>query len=114
MPRKIKWFEIGEHGSDIVFEDGTKERHDPNKPKVDTIWPVTIVKARYRGYEGGEWLAFNVEYYNVPMSVYGDDISCSTFFEAYDRSNKKKNPLKIGRGDTPDEAVKDLVAQYYA
>lgn len=112
--RKIKWYEISEAGSTVVFEDGTREKHDPSKPKADTIWPVTIIKSRYGGgYEGGPWLAFNCEYWQVPEAVYGDDISCSTFFTEYERSNRKKNPLKIGRGDTPDEALKNLVAQYY-
>lgn len=114
--RKILWFEIGgPDGNYTVFDDGTREKTDPNKPKADTIWPVTIITARYQGnYEGGHrWLAFNCEYWKVPMEVYGDDISCATFFDAYDKSNRKKNPLKIGRGDTPDEALKDLVAQYY-
>lgn len=84
-------------------------------PNADKIWPVTIVKSRYQGsYEGGKWLALNVIYENVPRSIMCDDIACATFFDTYDKSNKKKNPLKIGRGNTPDEALKDLVAQYYA
>lgn len=113
--RTVRWYEISSEGSDIVFEDGTREKYDPNKPKADTIWPVTIVKARYQGsYEGGLWLAFDCQYWQVPEAVYGDDISCSTFFDEYNKSNRKKNPLKIGRGETPEEALKDLVAQYYA
>lgn len=108
-------FEIGgPEGTFIIREDGTREKYDPDKPKKDTIWPVTIVTARYQGgYEGGKWLAFNMEYGNVPEAVYGDDISCANFFDEYNKSNRKKNPLKIGRGDTPDDALKDLVAQYY-
>lgn len=117
--RKLLWYEIGgPDGNYSVYNDGTREKHDPSKPKAETIWPVTILPARYNGgYEGGKrWLAFNCEYWNVPNEVYGDDISCSTFFEMYERMSPKqrqKNPLKIGRGDTPDEALKDLVAQYY-
>lgn len=82
--------------------------------QANNIYPVTIMKARYQGcYEGGQWLAFNCDHYDVPMAVIEDDIACATFFDEYNKSNRKKNQCKIGRGETPDEALKDLVAQFY-
>lgn len=83
------------------------------EPKVEGLYPVTVIKSRYGGYEGGDWLAFNCDPDKVPTDVWGSDMECFDFFESHERSNPKKNPLKIGRGNTPDEALKNLVAQYY-
>lgn len=82
-------------------------------PKVENIYPVTVIKARYGGYEGGDWLAFNCDPDMVPSAVWGSDMECFDFFNDHERSNPKKNPLKIGRGYSADEALKKLVAQYY-
>lgn len=85
--------------------------------KADTIYPVTIVKSRYQGcYEDGKWLAFNCDPDDVSTDVWDGDVPCSLFFDNYNRQTEKqrrKNPLRIGRGDSPQEALKDLAAQFY-
>lgn len=68
-------------------------------------WPVTIVAARYSGvYEGGRWLAFFTEPWNVPECIYGGDDECSEYFH-------KPIAALIGAGDTPDEALELLRTQ---
>lgn len=62
------------------------------------IYPVTIMKSRYGGsYSGGRWIAFNLDI--IPSDAYGEDIPCSEFFNNY---------KDYGKGETPDEAYKDL------
>jgi len=71
------------------------------------LYPLTVVSARYGGcYEGGRYLAFNLEADSLPEDYNGDDIDCSTFFE---QANSKN--WAIGRGGTPTEAVEDLKAR---
>lgn len=68
------------------------------------VWPVVIVSSRYGGvYEDALWVAFNT--WNVPDGVLGDDLTCASFFAGgYDGI--------IGKGNTPDYAVKDLEKQF--
>ena len=69
------------------------------------LWPITIIPSRYSGvYEGGTWLAFFCYYDQIPSAIYGDDIECSEFFEDH-------KDISIGRGQTPDAALNNLVIQ---
>lgn len=53
---------------------------DWNK-RPDPLWPITIIASRYGGvYEGAKFLAFNLNFFEIPDAVHGDDISCSTWF----------------------------------
>jgi hypothetical protein len=74
------------------------------------LWPVTIMRTRYGGvYEGGEWVAFNADPWSrwygksdgLPMEAFADDITCGDWW-ASDAA------ALVGRGATPDEALKDL------
>lgn len=68
------------------------------------LYPVVVRESRYGGaYEGGAWFAYSG--YAFPSDAIGDDISCSNFWWS-DRS------LLIGRGDTPDGAVTDLILRH--
>lgn len=41
---------------------------------LETHYPTTIVRDRYNGtYSGAEWLAFPLDYWNVPDEVDGGD-----------------------------------------
>ena len=67
-----------------------------------SLWPCTIIPARYGGtYEGGEWLAFALDYSEMPEDVYSGDVYCASFFHSTD--------LPIGRGGNPQEAYEDLL-----
>jgi hypothetical protein len=67
------------------------------------LWPVTVAQARYGGiYEGGRWVAFLVAPWHVPEDAFGDDVTCANWWDS------PSNSAKVGRGNTPDEAVHDL------
>ena len=69
------------------------------------IYPLTIIADRYTGvYSGGEYLAFNLEFIEIPSEVIGNDVECRNFFD-------NNTNLVYGRGNTPDEAIKDLAKQ---
>lgn len=68
--------------------------------KID-IYPLTIVADRYNGtYSGGKFTAWNKDVYDIPESIDSDDLSCSGFWRRYRGL--------VGKGPTPNEAVKDL------
>jgi hypothetical protein len=69
-----------------------------------THYPTTIVNDRYSGaYSGAEWLAFPLDYWNVPDEVDGGDSECMMFWEDYDGV--------VGKGSTPELAMANLVAK---
>lgn len=75
-----------------------KERMEDTKMKND-IYPLVVVLDRYNGtYSGGKWTAWNLNY--VPSKIDADDMECADFFS--------KNTIVYGRGETPEEAIKDL------
>ena len=64
-------------------------------------YPLTIVMDRYTGtYSGGKFLAFNLDFDEIPEEVNGGDVTCANFFYSTD--------IVYGRGDTPNEAYEDL------
>jgi len=77
------------------------------------LYPVTVFTSRYGGtYEGAPWIA--VQLHVDPHiggrqdeqsldGCQGDDVDCLMWYENV--------LIPIGRGDTPDEAVKDLARQ---
>ena len=68
-------------------------------------WPLTIIASRYSGtYEGGKYLAFPLCATRLDEEIYGDDTDCDWWFTEY-----RLEP--IGRGATPDKALKDLRAR---
>ncbi len=71
------------------------------------IRPLTIISDRYGGcYSDASFLAFNLEPWDVPKGVsWGGDVDCAEFWE--DESYQ----YIIGKGDTPEEAINDLIRQ---
>lgn len=68
------------------------------------LYPVVVRESRYGGvYEGGAWFAYSG--YAFPLDAIGDDIACSNFW-CSDRA------LLIGRGDSPNGAVEDLILRH--
>ena len=65
------------------------------------IYPLTIINDRYTGtYSGGEFTAWNMDYHEIPIAPDDDDVTCATFWA--------RNKIPVGRGKTPEEAVRDL------
>lgn len=72
--------------------------------RSNPLRPITIISSRYRGvYEGAKFLAFNLNFFEIPDAVYGDDISCCDWF------CEESVNYQIGKGSTPDEAYNDLL-----
>ena len=67
-------------------------------------YPITVVHDRYDGiYSGGKWIAWNLEPYEIREESQADDTVCMFFW------HNCKEPY--GRGDTPEEAIEDLITQ---
>lgn len=65
------------------------------------IWPCTILSDRYNGqYSGGKWIALNMYEEHIPKAIQGGDGECMDYWNS--------NPLVVGKGDTPNEALTDL------
>lgn len=79
-------------------------RYEPIEKGESDIYPLTIIKDRYMGtYSGGKYLAFNLDFDEIPEDVIGSDVPCRQFFYETD--------LVYGKGSTVDEAIKDLARQ---
>lgn len=71
----------------------------------ETIYPLTIVKDRYTGaYSGGEYTAWELYSDEVPAEIHADDVVCMRFWG----SPITQKYIPVGRGATPEDAVKDL------
>lgn len=65
------------------------------------IYPFTVVMDRYGGaYSGGEFTAWNLDFYEIPPEIAGDDVTCYDFWQ--------KNKIPVGKGNGLREAVLDL------
>ena len=65
-------------------------------------YPVTIVSDRYDGaYSEAEWLAFPLEYDEVPDEVNAGDGTSLHFWENYTEP--------VGKGNTPTDAYINLI-----
>ena len=71
----------------------------------DEIYPLTIVRDRYIGtYSGGEYTAWNLNFYEIPMDIALSDVYCMKFWD--NEENRKK--YIVGKGRTASEALADL------
>ena len=69
------------------------------------VYPLTIINDRYGGlYSGAHYLAFNLEPWDVPRGIsWGGDVDCAEFW------GEESVQYIIGKGDTPEEALNDLI-----
>ena len=68
---------------------------------MNKIYPLTIICDRYGGvYSGGRYLAFNLDYDEIPSAINGDDISCYEYW--------LENKIIVGKGRYMEEAYDDL------
>ncbi len=74
------------------------------KAELTKVYPCTIITDRYGGtYSGGQWTAFNLDFWCMPYPIGQDDISCAKFWHGVE--HKK---YIIGKGDSPQKAYEDL------
>jgi len=68
---------------------------------IKEIYPLTIIADRYNGtYSGGKYTAWNLAHYDIPEDIDNDDENCAWFWA--------DNKIPVGKGNTPQEAIKDL------
>ena len=68
------------------------------------IYPITIIEDRYTGvYSRGIYTAWNCDPEDIPSDISAGDVTCMMYWE-----NDTEHRKYVGRGSTPDEALKDL------
>ncbi len=72
--------------------------------QLQRIWPCTVFKARNPAVYGGKWIALPMKPNRIPSEALGNDQSVADWMEY----NKFEH---IGFGETPDEAVWDLISK---
>lgn len=93
-------------GAKWAFGKGGVDMMDKREAKfwLESFYPTTFIKDRYNGtYSGAVWLAFPLDFWNVPEEVEGGDVECMMFWESYDGV--------VGKGRTPELAMANLVAK---
>ena len=67
-------------------------------------YPCTVIADRYNGtYSKAAYLAFPLDFYDVPEDVSGEDNECIYFWDNYAEP--------VGKGASAKEAIDNLVAQ---
>lgn len=65
------------------------------------IYPLTILSDRYNGvYSGGKFIAFNIDYWEIPDSIGSGDFDEENFYSETD--------IIYGIGNTVQECFDDL------
>lgn len=70
----------------------------------DDPYPLTIIADRYSGaYSGGKFIAFPIDYWNIPDGPDSGDVECEEFWQNYHEP--------VGKGKTVQEAYEDLLSK---
>jgi len=75
---------------------------------IEKVYPLTIVEDRYNGtYSGGVFLAFPLQYRDMPEEPAANDCDCAAFWNS-------ENELEylIGKGTNPNDAALNLQNRY--
>lgn len=79
---------------------------------LDNFYPLCVLKDRYcGGYSNGEWTAWvnGIDY--IPEGVFSDDVECMMAWGDLRRERKEGKTI-YGVGNTPEEALRDIVRAY--
>jgi hypothetical protein len=80
--------------------------------KLEDFKNINVVKDRYCGtYSNGMWSAWPCENELIPGGISTDDVTCARTW-AYLRSERKNHNILFGIGDSPEEAMRDLIRWY--
>jgi hypothetical protein len=109
-------FDIGQgdvlhlmRAEDLRRLPGYNKLADEYNRSVDEIYPITIISDRYSGvYSGGEWTAWALDPDNLPDGIFDSDVECAVAWSEL-KEDRKRGKLAFGIGNTPDEALRDLV-----
>lgn len=75
-------------------------------------YPLTVLMDRYSGiFSGGKFTAWNRDPDLIPEDVYGGDMESASFWEKHykEQASVKDGFYIIGVGNTPEEAIEDLI-----
>ena len=73
-----------------------------NAEKKVLPYPLTIISDRYCGtYSRGYYTAWNLDPQCIPEGQDSDDCGCMDFWF--------ENKIPVGLGDTPEQAIEDLI-----
>lgn len=90
------------HHAELLLPQRPQLPEQEQAARKAVIYPTTIVQDRYGGcYSGGEYTAWLLEPWEVPGEIGCGDLICGAFWA--------ENTLPYGKGDTPDEAERDLI-----
>lgn len=79
-----------------------------NTEQNDQLYPLTVTADRYGGaYSGGAYLAWPLEPSDVPGEPDCGDLTCGSFWD-------ENTMIPVGRGDSPNKAVEDLLRRIKA
>lgn len=68
----------------------------------EDIYPLTIIKDRYSGaYSHGIYTAWNLDFEEIPTEINDEDVICHGFW--------LENKIIVGKGNTPIEAMHNLI-----
>lgn len=68
----------------------------------EDIYPLTIIKDRYSGaYSHGIYTAWNLDFEEIPTEINDEDVICHSFW--------LNNKIPVGKGNTPIEAMHNLI-----
>lgn len=71
------------------------------------LYPLTIIADRYDGtYSDGTYLAFNLEYDEIPKEICGSDMECFNFWQS-----EKGKKIVVGKGEDLYSAYLDLAGK---
>ncbi|MBR3515412.1 MAG: hypothetical protein IKO10_03790 [Lachnospiraceae bacterium] len=102
-----------EYAEKSKMETLQAEGDDHGNPVINTNlpYPLCIIEDRYCGvYSGARFLAFNMEPYHVQeLPIDAGDTDCENFWNGKDK-DYDINDYIIGKGETPEDAVWDLIS----
>lgn len=109
-------FDIGQgdvlhmiRAEDLRRIPGYNDLANEYQKSVDKIYPITIISDRYSGtYSGGEWTAWALYPENLPDGIIDGDVECACAWVNL-KEDRKHGKIAFGIGNTPDEALRDLV-----
>jgi hypothetical protein len=80
-------------------------------------YPFTLIMDRYGGtYSGGQFLAINQFYDEIDTSIGGCDSEEMIFWSEFKQGEPigfLNDKMYIGKGNTPQEAINDLIKLIY-
>lgn len=77
--------------------------------KIDNLYPLCIISDRYTGcYSGGNYTAWTTGIDYIPRGIFSDDVECALTWAEL-KTKRDEHKIAFGVGDTPDEALRDLI-----